>query len=165
VDILRSSQTDLLRMAITRCTLLAKARIRLDANPLDLLLAPKGAVLRIHDPAVVAFIGALRMEGIALEFKVRPRKPEGQVLCLMVGRGEGQVCVPLKAWLAQGGDTEASSGVPEVDLRDILGGLFTTLTALHKPVVAPAPTSPVRQPSLAIARRLPRTEVLRVQPR
>ena len=165
MDILHSSQTDLLRIAITRCTMLAKARIRMDASPLDLMLAPAGVVLRIQDPAVVAFIGTLRMEGIPLEFKVRPRKPEGQVLCLMVGRGESQVCVPLKAWLSQGGATEANPVVPNVVLRDVLGGLFAALTALRKPEVAPTPTPPMRKPNLAVARRLPRAEVARVLPR
>lgn len=165
MDTLRSAQTNLLRIAVTRCTMLAKARIRMEAGPLDLLLAPGGTVLRIQDPAVVAFIGTLRMEGIPLEFKVRPRKPAGQVLCLMVGRGEGQVCVPLKAWLSQGVGTEANPTVPDVVLRDVLGGLFAALTALRKPEVAPVPIAPVRNPNHAAPRRIPRAEVPRVLPR
>jgi len=165
VDTLHSAQTDLLRVAVTRCTMLAKARIGMDAGPLDLLLAPGGNLLRIQDPAVVALMGTLRMEGIPLEFKVRPRHPEGQVLCLMVGQGEARVCVPLKAWLPQPVSAEAPPMVPDVALRDVLGGLFAALTALRKPVVPPAPSPPARNPTLAVARRLPHTEAPRVLPR
>lgn len=165
MDTLHSAQTDLLRIVVTRCTMLAKARIRMDAGPLDLFLAPEGTLLRIQDPAVVAFIGTLRMEGIPLDFRVRPRKPEGQVLCLMVGQGEGRVCVPLKAWESRRAAAEIAPVVPNVVLRDILGGLLIALTALRKPKVPAAPTPPTRKPGLAAAGRVPRKEVPRVLPR
>lgn len=155
MDSLRSTQTDLLRMAITRCTMMAKARIRLDANPLDLLLAPGGGMLRIQDPAVVAFLGLLRLEGLPLDFKVLSHKPEGDILCLVVGRGEAQVCVPIRAW----GYGEGAQGMPDVVLRDILRGLIASLTTLRRVDAVPVAPPLLRIPSLAVVRRDPLAEV------
>ena len=165
MDSLHSAQADLLWVAVTRCTMLARARISMDAGPLDLLLTPGGNLLRIQGPAVVALMGTLRMEGIPLEFKVRPRHPGGQVRCLMVGQGEAQVCVPLIAWLPQPESAEAPPMVPDGTLRDVLGCLFAALTALRKPVFSPASSPPARNPTLAVARRRPQTKASRVLPR
>lgn len=129
---------DLLHLAISRCEDITSFPPTVKLKPIQLLVAPGFPQIIIQDPATIAFMTAMRLEGVQQRFKTRDTTNQGQVLLLVLSKGPACVHVPvaMAAIFPLGMDARLATPI-NLSIRAVLAGLTKTLAHMNKTGEAP----------------------------